>query len=324
VTLGSTTIWSVLDGWLLYFYLPPDGEGAPLVPAVLSGVVIFLTRAINAVIGPPIGYLSDHARNRWGRRLPFMFVSALPMLAFFTLLWTPPVQGKSMWNLVYLAVVMLFYNTAYSLNQIPYSALLPEVALTERHRVRISAWYAGFQLVGVILAGFAGLVIERRGYTFAALIYASAMLPFFYLPFITLRERPGRQIAGTKRLNFRRSVSITLHNRSFLTYTAAWALYWSTMVFVQALIPYITTEICLLSEADTLFFYVPAVLASLACYPLITWLSERLGKRRVYTASLLASAVVLPCLALIGDWLPAPLMIQGISWVVRGSYYRQQ
>ncbi|MDY6876004.1 MAG: MFS transporter [Chloroflexota bacterium] len=313
VTLGSTTLWSVLSGWLLYFYLPP--EGTPLVPATFYSVVMFIISAVHAGIDPPIGYLSDHARSRWGRRLPFMFASALPMVLLFVLLWTPPVRAESTWNLVYLGTMMLLYKTASSTHQIPYRALLPELALTDHHRTRMAAWYASFQLIGMILGGLAGLIIENRGYVTAALIYASATLAFLYLPFLVLHEQPGREIAVAERLNFWQSISTTLHNRAFLVYTATWALYWSTTTFVQAAIPFIVTEVCLLTRADAMYFYIPAVLASLACYPLITWLSAQVGKWRTFSGSLLASAIVLPGLMLIGDWLPVPLLAQGIIWV---------
>ncbi len=67
-TLGSTTIWSVLNGWLLYFYVPPGGT--PRVPAALYGVLVLVVHSVNIVLDPPIGYLSDHTHSRWGRRLP--------------------------------------------------------------------------------------------------------------------------------------------------------------------------------------------------------------------------------------------------------------
>ncbi|MDY7075338.1 MAG: MFS transporter [Chloroflexota bacterium] len=315
ITLGSTAIWSVLSGWLLYFYLPPEGEGTALVPVALYGATMFVTRTVNAVIAPPIGVLSDQTRSRWGRRLPFMFVSTLPMLVFFVLLWTPPVQGNSIWNLIYLALIFALYNVAYSFNQIPYTALLPELALTDHHRVRISAWAASFFLVGMILGGLAGLLIENVGYTTMALIYAGVTLPLFYLPFLVLRERSDRQIAPAERLDFRQSIAAMLRNRAFLVMTATGVCYWSVTSFVQSAIPFIVTEICLLTKSDTLYFYIPGLLASLVCYPLVTWLSGRLGKWIVFSGSLLASAIVLPGLMLIGDWLPVPLNVQGIVWI---------
>ncbi len=313
ITLSSSMTWAILGSWLLYFYLPPGGTA--LVPTALYGVVILITRAINAVIAPGIGHLSDQTRSRWGRRLPFMFISALPLLVLFVLLWTPPVAAESAWNLAYLALILMLYNIAYSLNQISHTALLPELALTDQHRVRISAWSASFFLIGIALSSLTGPLIEKWGYTTAVIICASIALPFFYLPFLVLREQPGRQITPAERLSFRQSITIILHNRPFLIMTATGACYWSVSSLIQSTIPFMVTEICLLTTADTLYFYAPALVASLMCYPLITWLSNRLGRWTVFAGSLLASAVVLPGLALIGDWLPLTLKTQGIIWI---------
>jgi GPH family glycoside/pentoside/hexuronide:cation symporter len=315
ITLGSTVIWSVLSGWLLYFYLPPEDEGVALVPAALYGGVMFVTRVANAAMAPPIGHLSDQTRTRWGRRLPYMFASALPMLVFFVLLWTPPVQGNSIWNLVYVTLMLLLYNVAYGFNQITHTALLPEIAVTDRGRVRLSAWSASFFLFGMILGGLAGVLIERLGYAITALIYGAVTLPCFYLPFLVLREPPGKHIPAAQRLNFRESVAAMLRNRAFLVMTATGVFYWGVTTLIQSVIPFIVTEICLLTKTDTLYFYLPALLASLACYPVVTRLANRFGKWVVFAGSLLASAIVLPGLMLIGDWLPLSLQAQGMIWI---------
>jgi GPH family glycoside/pentoside/hexuronide:cation symporter len=315
VTLGSTAIWSVLSGWLLYFYLPPEGEGMARVPAALLSGVLLATRVLNALIAPPIGQLSDHTRSRWGRRLPYMALSALPMLALFVLVWTPPVYGESLWNLLYLAVVFTLYNGLHTLNQVPYTALLPEIAVTDAHRVRISAWTSAFLLLGMILSALAGPLIARIGYAWTGLFYAVVCLPLFYLPLFVLRERRERQIPPEERLTLWQGFAAMARNRPFWILTVAGGLYWVTTTLVQSALPFIVTEICGLDTADTLYFYLPSILGALACYPLVAWLAGRVGKWRVFTASLLASAAILPGVALIGRWLPLSLTAQGILWV---------
>ena len=319
INLGSTTLWSVISGWLLYFYMPPDGDGPPLVPAALYGATMLVVRGVNAVIAPPIGHLSDQTRSRWGRRLPLMAASALPMTALFVFLWNPPVQNTSLWNLAYLAAAFLLYNVAYTFNQVPYMALLPELALTDQHRVRMSAWSSGFFLLGMIVGGAAGPLIERFGYQSTALIYATVALPLLYLPFFVLRERPGRQIDPGERATLRDAGSAMLRNRAFLIMTATGILYWSVTTFVQSIIPFVVTEVCQLSKSATFSFYVPAILASLICYPAVTWLSNRLDKSTVFAGSLLASACVLPLLMVIGDQVPLDLRTQGIIWITLQS-----
>ena len=313
VSLGSTTIWSFLSGWMLYFYLPPEGDAR--VPPAAYGIVVLCVRLVNALIAAPIGVLSDRTHSRWGRRLPYMFVSALPMLVLFCLIWIPPLEGQSAWNLAYLALVYLLYNGAYSLNQITYTALLPELALTDRHRVRVSAWSSSFFLVGMVASGLVGPLIERVGYATSALIYALAMLPAFYLPFLVLRERPARKDTQSSQMTVRQIVAAILRNPAFRVMTATGILYWATTTLIQGVIPFIVTEVCALTEADTPLFYIPGLVASLLCYPIITWLANRVDKWVLFSASLLASAFVLPGLMLIGDWIPLPLKAQGIIWI---------
>lgn len=92
-----------------------------------------------------------------------------------------------------------------------------------------------------------------------------------------------------------------------------------TSTLIQAVAPFLVTEVCGMREADTVYFYIPAVAASLLCFPLITRLSNRWGKARVYGASLVGSAVIFPATILIGDWLPIGLRAQCISWAVLQS-----
>jgi GPH family glycoside/pentoside/hexuronide:cation symporter len=319
IQLGTTILWSVNDGWLLYYYLPPEGKGQTLVPLAFYGIVTLTARLINALVTPPIGYWSDHLHSRWGRRLPLIFSAALPLLIVFVLLWTPPIRGISMVNLFYLGLMLVLFNVAQALVSIPLGALLPELAVMDRHRVRLTMWSAIFQLLGVILAGLAGLLIGRFGFIQTALLYAVLILPLLYLPFLTLREQPGRQIDAKQRFGFLQSLQITLKNRAFLVLSATGICFWTATSFLMVVMPYIVTEICLLQVSDAPYFYIAAVLAMLVCYPIVNGLAGRYGKWNVFAGSLLASAIVLPGLMLIGPWFPVPLLAQGVAWIVLQS-----
>jgi GPH family glycoside/pentoside/hexuronide:cation symporter len=189
----------------------------------------------------------------------------------------------------------------------------------DKHRVRLTMWSAIFQILGVIAAGMAGLLIERFGFTRMALIYAVFILPLLYLPFLTLREQPDRQIDARQRFGFLQSLQTTLKNRAFLVLSAAGIFFWMGTSFVMSVMPFIVTEVCLLQVSDAPYFYVAGVLALLACYPAVNWLAGRFGKWAVFAGSLLASALVMPGLMLIGPWFPVSLMAQGKIWVALQS-----
>ncbi len=315
IGLGDSLIWQLISNWQTYFYLPPDGLA--LIPiGVLYGVLMTVNAAVDALITIPVGYWSDQSRSRWGRRLPWMFLAGLPRLLFFFLLWIPPQRTTSVQNLWYLAVILLAHGTITGFQQVPYNALLPELASDDQSRIVISSWSGSLRLVGVVVSSLAGLTIARWGYMKTMTGYALASMLLFYLPFLALRE-PTTRRAPAKRLNIRQSLMITLKNRTFLIMTLIHALSTSSRVLVQIVFPFIVTEILLLSTDSTTYFYLLGLVASFAAYPLVPRLTKRIGKRRAFWGSLLMTAIVMPTLMFIGgDWLPVPPFIPGALWVI--------
>ncbi|TLN02386.1 MFS transporter, partial [bacterium] len=281
----------------------------------LFGGVQLLSRAVNLLLTLPIGYLSDHTRTRWGRRLPYVLGASLLLPGLFLLLWRPPVARESGWNLAYVGFILLLFNLAYSLRQIPLEALLPEIAPKNEQRVGIAAWQSGFQILGVVLTGFVGPFIDKVGYQAMAVLYAVFALFCSLLPFLVLRERPNVQVTTVARLDFWKSTAITLKNKPFQVFLISWGLFWFASTLMLEVVPYIVTEICQQPEANAIYFYLPPVVVSLICYPLVTKLSLRRGKKLVFFTSLLASGLILPLLTFIGEWLPIPLLAQGMLWM---------
>jgi len=315
-TLGRSSVGFVVSSWLLYFYLPPDAE--PLVPVALYGTAVLGGRLVGAVATPYLGHLSDRSKSRLGRRLPFMFIAAILILVTFVLFWSPPTQGASLTNWVYLLLVSILYRVAVGLYQVPGQALLPELAQDDQERVRLSTWESVFLLLGIMWGGAAGIFIEKSGFRPMSLIYLGIAGAAFFVPFFFLRERNPETKAS--QIRFWNSLRLTLQNKTFLHFALVWVLYLVATNFVQTAAPYIVTEVCLLNTAGTTyFFYLPGTIASLICYPLIGKAAQRWGKDRVYAGSLLASALIYPATMLIGRWIPLPMKVQCSSWAVLQS-----
>jgi glycoside/pentoside/hexuronide:cation symporter, GPH family len=317
ITLGSSTLWGVTSGWLLYFYLPPGAQ--PLVPLAFYSIVILVSKAVNILLGLPVGYISDHTRSSWGRRLPYIIGGAILIPILFVLLWTPPRASTPALTSLYLFLVLIVFNAVYEIHQVPYEALLPELAVSEKDRVAISSWKTGFLLGGNILAGFAGPLIGKFGYFYSMLVFATVVAPILILPGFFLRKQIDNSFQPVRQISFITSLKITFGNRAFQIFAITWGLLWTAATLVLETLPFVVTEICHLKEADTVYFYLPAIAVTLIAFPLITKLSERYGMKIVYRGSLLAGAISLPLLILIGDWIPIPLLAQGILWVVLQS-----
>ena len=317
ITLGSSTLWGVVSGWLLYFYLPPGAP--PLVPLTFYSIVILISKAVNIVIGLPIGYISDHTNSSWGRRLPYIIGGAIFLPALFILLWTPPQAGGSSLTLIYLFLALIAFNLAYEIHQVPYEALLPELAVEEKERVTISSWKTGFLLVGNVVAGFTGPLIGWLGYVRTMWIFAIIVAPILILPGFILRSRINMNYQPTGKISFRASLKLTFGNRSFQIFALSWGLLWTGATLVLETLPFIVTEICRLRESDAVYFYLPAISITLIAFPFIIKLSQRYGMKAIYRGSLLAGAMSLASLMLIGSWIPIPLLAQWILWVILQS-----
>ena len=317
ITLGSSTLWGVASGWLLYFYLPP-GE-PPLVPLAFYSIVILISKAVNILLGLPVGYISDHTRSSWGRRLPYVIGGAVFIPILFVLLWTPPHNGSPGLTSVYLFLVLIAFNAVYEIHQVPYESLLPELAVGEKDRVVISSWKTGFLLGGNILAGFTGPLIAKFGYFHTMLIFALLVAPILILPGFLLRKQIDHSFQPIRQISFLNSLKITFSNRAFQVFAITWGLMWTAATLVLETLPFVVTEVCQLKESDTVYFYLPAIAITLIAFPFITRLAERYGMNAVFRGSLLAGAFSLPLLMLIGDQIPIPLIAQGIIWVVLQS-----
>jgi GPH family glycoside/pentoside/hexuronide:cation symporter len=103
-----------------------------------------------AINDPLMGQISDRTRSKFGRRVPYVAIGAIPLGLSFFFLWTPPSQSP--WLLAaYFLMILFIFDTLYSLTFIAYISLFPEIAPTQRERIDLS-------VVREILATFALLL----------------------------------------------------------------------------------------------------------------------------------------------------------------------
>ena len=85
--------------------------GMGMSPAMKS-TIIMIFRMWDALIDPLIGWVSDNARTRWGRRRPFMFVGCLLMALFMPLAWRFSAEWEMQWIAVWFTIGGILLSTA--------------------------------------------------------------------------------------------------------------------------------------------------------------------------------------------------------------------
>jgi GPH family glycoside/pentoside/hexuronide:cation symporter len=300
-----------------HLYAPPaDAPGAvALLSASSVGILLFAGRFVDGFAEPVVGYLSDRARTRFGRRIPFVALGTPVLCAAYLALFFPPFgEGRPFATGLYLWLVNTVFWCAFTAVVAPYLALLPEIASTTRERTRISALMTGFQVAVVITANVVlGRVVaafrgggELLGVSFAngfepqALAYAALAAVCFYLSIAFVRERPAAQLPRGH-LSFRAAIVESFRNPAFLPLAAAMSVFLIGVNVVVTAVPYLGRAVLGASEAEASLGTALVFLAAAATLPLVSRLVVRLGKKRVYSLSLLAIALTLtaiPVLAL--------------------------
>lgn len=261
------------------------------VPPETVGLFVAIAFFIDALTDVPMGWLSDRTRTRWGRRRPYIFLSAVPCGLSFFFLFTPPTNHAD----VHLLIFATVYYTAMTVYLVPYNGLGTELTLNHHERTSLMAYRQAFFIVGLVCGATAKLIAEwfsneRTGFAVTGALFGTVMVATMFLTFVGTFENPEFSQARARKTRVR--FGDLMRNRPFLIILAVYVIYnigilAPVIVGVQAAKHWL--------KAENVFPYVSAVL--LVCgalaVPVWAWISRRLDKRPALIASFLITAAAL-------------------------------
>ncbi len=119
----------------------------------LLGIALASTKVISALADPFVGILSDKTRTRWGRRKPFMLISACFGALMLPLIWVVP-ETSPILKFVFISATLSFFFLTHSFYSAPYGALGFELTEDYDERTRIFAWKNYIGMIGVFSAAW--------------------------------------------------------------------------------------------------------------------------------------------------------------------------
>lgn len=274
-----------------------------LSPSVLSiaGVVYRIWDGFTDLL---IGWLSDNARTRWGRRRPFIFIGAiltglwLPMMWMFDPAWSK--TALALWMLGCFFGLYLFH----AIWNIPWQSLLLEMTPDSTERTNVAAIRGYIGKTAAILPGWIwfftqlpifhhtgkipDVLLGARWVTFAIglLVIATGVLPALFV-----KERFYDEASRQAKVSMRDNLKFTLSNRPFVMlaiFTLLFMLgtncknslaFFTTLYFVCGGDSQFAAKLTGLATTLTL-------VTGLAGIPLFQWLAHRFGKREALAAAM--------------------------------------
>ena len=313
--IGLQAIQYFRQTWMLFFLVPPVGEGIARVPdvsvlgldvdaRVFAGFLIFAGRFVDAFTDPLIGWWSDRTRSRWGRRIPFILFSTPFYALFGALVWFLPAQEASVWNAVYFVVMLELFFIAATMSSGALEALVPEITRGAADRMNLVGLIFLFAVFGAALGlSGSGALVDAFGFQVVGVILAVIAFVFRYLSLSSIWNHAPRDTAPA-RVDFFRGMKDTLRNPQFVYYLPTFVMFTTGVGILLGWMPFFASELLEAEEEGTIASLIStvvilgAVISGLAFWVLL----NRVGfsKRRVYGGCLIASGAAFPLLGIRG------------------------
>jgi len=188
---AANLVWRGALAYLAVFYT--DTFGLTAAAAAMLFLVVRLSDGVTDII---MGMVADRTNTRWGKFRPWVLFST-PFLALFMVLCftTPDLSYTN--KLIYAYVTYIGLTLAYTLNNVPYSALMGVMTPSDTERTSLSGFrFAGAFAGGLLVMGFLPDLVayfgdgnDAIGYQYTMYLFAAILIPLMIITFVSTKER---------------------------------------------------------------------------------------------------------------------------------------
>ncbi len=284
----------------------------------LSGLALSAGRVFDAFSDPIVGSLSDRTTTRFGRRRPYMFAGAILLFATMAFFFRNPRLESQAALFAWAAIsYTLLAAVAYTLVNIPYSSLTPELTQDYNERTSLNAYRFAFAIVGTLLGAGAALplisavsgaaIVDNKwvgdpsagyqvlGIAFGAAMAITALITVFSVKETTSHiERPKAGFA-----NIVKDYLSTFANRPFLLILLPWTLNITGVTVLSTMLQYYFTNVLNQPDKVTMAMLLLLVVA-IVFIPIWTAVAKRIGKKWSYIIGMLGVAAGVLLIFLVG------------------------
>ena len=188
---ASQLSWPMVGTYLSIFYTDVFGLGVGAV-----AMLMLIAKVWDGINDPMMGTIMERTHTRWGRFRPYIFAGA-PLLVVFTILtFTVPGFGGPA-KLIYAYVTYIGLGMAYTMTNVPYTALPAVMTHDPKEVNRLNAAQMMGMTIGQIvlnltvlpLVTFIGGGDQANGYQKTAALLAIVALPMFWAVAVMSKEK---------------------------------------------------------------------------------------------------------------------------------------
>ena len=289
--LGGNLFFTAMGFYTLIYLTDVVG-----INPALAGIAILVGKFWDAVTDPMVGYLSDRTTSRWGRRRPYFLFGAVPLLlAAWYFFSAPDFSDNQTAGFLWATVFLCLLNTAYTVVNIPYGSLTPDLTKDYKERTTLNGYRFSFAVIGTILG--AALVQPivyytgdpHIGFPIVGLVFGVVMAGTILITFFNVRESAASQAVHSKE-KFLPTFLAVFKNDTYKKLVFVYTLNLTGLTFVQSMLVYYFKYIYQDENSTTIALLLLLVVA-MVCVPLSVLVARKIGKKRTYQLALLILTV---------------------------------
>jgi len=188
---AANLVWRGALAYLAVFYT--DTFGITAAAAAMLFLVVRLSDGVTDII---MGMIADRTQTKMGKFRPWILGSTPFLGLFMVLCFTTPdlsYTGK----LVYAYITYIGLTLAYTVNNVPYSALMGVMTSDDRERTSLSGFrFAGAFFGGLLVMGGLPTLVESlgqgnsaQGYQYTIWLFATLLVILMCITVFTTKER---------------------------------------------------------------------------------------------------------------------------------------
>ncbi len=328
--MSDITSYQTFTFLIFTFYYAVVGVSVIL---IMIGFIIWaLWNSFNDFL---IGYLSDRTHTKWGRRYPYIMFSIIPLALVMFFLFTPlfPVgEAYQIANFVYFLIIIIIFELFFTMYDLNYTALFPELFITLDDRTKANNLRQAFAIIGLIMAFvLPGLFIPDysdpqylREYQFFGIIIAViVIIPGLIFLKITPREKAEFKEDYKKTPRFVDSLKTCVKSKSFMWYIPAEVANWFVYGILPAIVPLYGKFVLKITDTLILSLLLGISFISAAIFMTILWkpVVQKIGPRKSWLISMSIWIATLMPLLFIEDMISGIIVFFLMGIGLSGSLY---
>lgn len=314
--LGKDLICGLVGTYLMFYFT----DVLTIAPAFV-GTLFFVARFWDGINDLGMGIIVDNTKTRWGKFRPWLLVGTLiNSVAFVLLFSTFGLEGRPLY--IYVAVMYVIYGMTYTIMDIPYWSMLPNLTSDKKEREKIS-------VIPRIFASFAGLLIgafglqavnmfgdgdQKKGFFYLSVGIAVIFIITISITVCNVKEKTI-QVKNEEKTGLRKAMKIIFKNDQLLAVIGIILTFNLAMQIVTGFSLYYF-KYAVGREALFSVFIAFAGIAEMSGLMLFPKVVSKITRKQVYCIACILPAVGLIGLLISGIIMPESAVLVGISGII--------